>query len=113
MNYLVEELSMIFEKTRRSRSSITFVGTLEDSKKAIFNLIPTESSPEKGLKFQVYINRLSDYLGIDADKIITYLPKNREEWEYQKSESIEWSGYAGFFKNQSEVKILLNGLKKS
>jgi len=78
----------------------------------LFSLIPKSSDFENGLKFQVYINRLSDFFSIDKEKIITMLPKNKKEWAYEKSAEPEWSGYEGFFKNLDEVTAILNGFGK-
>lgn len=107
---LIEGVANFFDDRTTTRSSISFVGKLGESRKALFNLIPKDSSPDEGLKFQVYINRLSDYLNIDKKEIILLLPKSKKEWEYQKSDSIEWSGYEGFFKNLNEVVVFLKGL---
>ena len=108
---VVEELSKMFDKTRRTRSSITFVGVYNDSKKAMFNLIPQESNHEEGLRYQIYLYRLSSYLDVEPKKLLEFLPKNREEWEYQKSDDIQWSGFTGFFKNRNEINSFIQGLK--
>jgi len=78
----------------------------------LFSLIPKSSDFENGLKFQVYINRLSDFFSIDKEKIIPMLPKNKKEWVYGKETEPEWSGYEGFFKNLDEITKLLDGLGK-
>jgi len=111
---LVEELTYIFGRKDTTRSSIRFVGKINDSKKAILNLIPKDSNANDGVKFQVYIYRLSDYLGVDPKRIVSLLPENKEEWSYEGAAqpSKDWSGYTGFFKKSDEVKKFVNGLKE-
>jgi len=111
---LVDELTYIFDKKNTTRSSIQFIGKINDSKKTIFNLIPKDSNANDGVKFQVYLYRLSDYLGVDIKRIIPLLPENKKEWSYEGASeaSKEWSGYAGFFKKSDEVKNFVNGLKE-
>jgi len=81
--------------------------------KAIFNLIPIESSQEQGLKFQVYINRLSTFLNINKDELIQLLPSNKKEWQYVQGYSEDWSGYEGYFKDGKEVQRFIGGIKGS
>jgi len=110
-NTLVEGLAKYFDGARTTRSSIAFVGKLDNSTNAIFNMIPKDSSNENGLKFQVYINRLSTFLNIGKDELIHLLPPNKKEWQYVKGYPEEWSGYEGYFESIADVERLLNGLK--
>ncbi len=111
-NQLVDGLSVIFDGRGTTRSSISFTGKINESRLAIFNLIPKDSNPDTGLKFQVYIKRLSRYLNTKEDNLIRLLPVKREEWIYIRGYSEEWSGYAGFFGNLDEVDKFLAGLKE-
>ncbi|MFE3845874.1 DUF91 domain-containing protein [Thermoplasmatota archaeon] len=108
----IDKLNPHFETIRRTRTSIAFVGQFGESKYAIFNLIPTESNTDFGLKFQVYVNRFSEYFKIDKNKLIELLPKNKKEWRYYPEASDEYSGYEGFFKDETEVKIFYKVFKK-
>lgn len=109
---LVEGLSGHFDRRGTTRSSIAFAGTIGESQNTIFSIIPKESDPDDGLRFQVYITRLSEYFGIDEEQAIALLPTHREVWEYYKGATPEWSGYAGFFKILEEVERFLTGLSE-
>lgn len=109
---LVEGVANFFDGKITTRSSISFVGKLGESRKAIFNLIPKDSNPDDGLRFQVYIPRLSDYFGTDRKSLISLLPKKREEWKYYDDAPSDMSGYAGFFGNLNEADKFLAGLKE-
>ena len=66
----------------------------------ILNLLLTESTPREGLKFKVYIDRLSNYLNIDVEKLANLLPN------YQEIERDDFFGSIaeGFFKTEEQVK---------
>ena len=65
----------------------------------ILNLLLTESTPKEGLKFKVYINRLSNYLNIDVEELANLLPN------YQEIEQNDSFGLIaeGFFKTEEQV----------
>ena len=69
---LVEGLTQCFDSHGTTRSSIVFASKVHNT---VFSLIPDKSSSEDGVRFQVYITRLSDYFGIDQDTAIVWLPK--------------------------------------
>jgi len=111
---LVNELCSILNGKHATRSSIAFVGSMNKSRKTIFSLIPTDSNRDAGLKFQVYINRLSEYLNIDKDGLIRILPQKKNVWIYDVvyDPQSEWAGYEGFFENMDEVKFFIASLNK-
>lgn len=65
----------------------------------ILNLLLTESTPKEGLKFKVYINRLSNYLNIDVEELANLLPN------YQEIRQDDFFGSIaeGFFKTEEQV----------
>ncbi|WP_449417040.1 endonuclease NucS domain-containing protein [Phormidium nigroviride] len=65
----------------------------------MLNLLLTESTPNDGLKFKIYTDRLSDYLKIDVETLITLLPNYKQLWQ------ADWSGSVaeGFFKTEEQV----------
>lgn len=71
-----EDLARVFVK-RRPRSSVSFKAEIEGSRKAVINLLPGESNPEPGLRFQVYICRLAQCLGVLVEEAIDLLPNRR------------------------------------
>jgi len=65
----------------------------------ILNLLLTESTPRKGLKFKVYIDRLSNYLNIDVEELANLLPNYQEIGQDDFFGSIA----EGFFKTEEQV----------
>jgi len=65
----------------------------------ILNLLLTESTPKEGLKFKVYINRLSKYLNIDVEEWANLLPNYQEIGQDDFFGSIA----EGFFKTEEQV----------
>jgi hypothetical protein len=65
----------------------------------ILNLLLTESTPKEGLKFKVYINRLSNYLNIDVEEWTNLLPNYQEIGQDDLFGSIA----EGFFKTEEQV----------
>lgn len=106
-NLLIERLSTIFSGKNTTRSSIAFVGVMEGSRKTLFSLIPKDSNPEDGLKFQVYINRLAKYLDVEKENLVRVLPQDKREWGYGGDSSPDWIGYEGFIKNPDEAERFL------
>ena len=73
---LVENLSEHFSKATTG-SSMTFSGRLNDKNVSILNLFPPKSNPDDGLKFWVYFQRISEYLGIAQEEMLKLLPENK------------------------------------
>lgn len=69
------------------------------SSQVILNLLLTESTPKDGLKFKVYINRLSNYLNIDVEEWANLLPNYQEIGQDDFFGSIA----EGFFKTEEQV----------
>jgi hypothetical protein len=67
--------------------------------KLILNLLLTESTPREGLKFKVYIDRLSNYLNIDVEELANLLPNYQEIGQDDFFGSIA----EGFFKTEEQV----------
>ncbi|HOO54021.1 MAG TPA: endonuclease NucS [Methanothrix sp.] len=109
---LVERLAIIFNRKNTTRSSIAFVGVMSGSQNTIFSLIPKDSNPEDGLKFQVYINRLSRYLEVNKESLVEILPQDKREWGFVGYSSPDWTGYEGFFKNIEEAERFSAALSK-
>lgn len=82
---------------------VAFYGKLDGGTKAIFGLLPTKSSPDAGLHFQVYLWRLARYLGCTPDEVTAHLPEHREPWKYVSTSDQDSSGYAGFFRTPEDV----------
>lgn len=77
----------------------------------MFSLLPGESNPTDGLKFQIYVPRMIQYLGIDEEVIKSWLPENKREWKYYETAPPDMSGYEGFFNSMQEINRFLEGIK--
>ena len=110
-DHLLEELSNYFDGKQTTRSSVAFDGILKGSRKRMFSLLPGESNSTDGLKFQIYVPRMVQYLGIDEEVIKSWLPENKREWKYYETAPPDMSGYEGFFNNMQEVNRFLEGIK--
>lgn len=109
---LLESLKSHFNRIETTRSSLACKGKVGDSQSAtIFSIIPGESNSEDGLKFQIYLSRFAEYFGVVEDEVTRLLPQHREVWKYYPAAPAEYSGYAGFFKNQADVERFFEGIK--
>jgi hypothetical protein len=106
---LVEGLTSCFDQRVTTRSTIAFIGIMAESRNTIFSLVPRESDSNQGVRFQVYIDRLSDYLGVERDVVIKILPSESEDYEPWKG---AWPTLVGFFKNADEINRFLTGLSE-
>tara|TARA_Y100000588_G_scaffold377178_1_gene455936 strand:- start:18 stop:1091 length:1074 start_codon:yes stop_codon:yes gene_type:complete len=117
---LHDGLISVLPNPRPTASSLTFKGRLKDKigddgsvqtsskgRRVIFSLLPNKSDSENGIAFEVYANRMSNYLGISPDQLEQALPNNIKDWRYwtaiNELEQDEWTGFEGFFKTVTEV----------
>ena len=104
---LVAGLAAYFDSRGRTLSSITFIGNMEGSKNSIFSLRPGKSGVEKGVWFQVFIDRLVQYLGAEKEKLIAIFPPTT--WDFKP-----WKGcpphLGGFFRTHDDIARFLSGL---
>ena len=105
---LVDGLTPLFDQKGTTRSTISFIGIVEGSRLVIFSVIPGDSSPQQGLRFYVYVDRLARYLHIQTDEVMQILPPNCKEGE-------AWKGgpriLAGYFKEKKEVDRFIKELE--
>jgi len=107
---IAEELKGRF-KIKTGQTMLRFKGKIEDSDKAIFNLIPEKSNKEQGLCFQIYLKRFIAYTNLSEELVLSILPSNKREWKYYANADEDYSGYEGHFVGNEEVKRFLNGLQ--
>ncbi len=108
-NQMVIALDKYLQKTT-TRSSLSFYGNIEDSQKAIFSLIPTESNQEDGLHFHVYLSRFMNYFDADQTAVMKLLPSNLEDWRYYTDADDDYSGYAGYFQTIEEIQHFVSNM---
>ena len=97
---------------KTGKTMLRFRGKIEDSKNAIFNIIPEESNRDQGLCFQIYLLRFVVYTNLDKESVLTILPLNKNEWKYTQNSGEDESGYKGFFGSHEEIEKFLDGLQK-
>ncbi len=108
----VDELNKYFNGTVTTTTSIVFKAYFEKDnhrkKFSVLHIIPVFSDTENGMKYEVYLNRLADFLGIGVEEILKVLP------QYKKLGSTEWYGGwgEGFFKNSTEIRVFLDKLRE-
>jgi len=116
-NFLFIELQKYFDNVGRTRSSIAFRGEFRSKRRAsIFNLIPPESDPENGVRYQVYDLRFREYFDIGIEQALSIYPVDREPWKYgtpgdqkrYEEEDIldQWSGYTGYIRMDEAKKFV-------
>ena len=106
---LVKGLTPLFDYRGTTRSTIAFIGIVKESRLNIFSIIPGDSNTQQGLRFQVYIDRLAEYLHIQTDDVIQILPPDCKEYE-------PWKGaqrtLACYFKEKEEVDRFIKRLNQ-
>jgi len=116
-NFLFIELQKYFDNVGRTRTSIAFRGEFRSTRRAsIFNLIPPESDPEKGVRYQVYDLRFQEYFNVGIEQALSIYPVDREPWKYgtpgdqkkYEEEDIldQWSGYTGYIRMNEAKKFV-------
>lgn len=105
---VAEELNDIFDTRFTTRSTVGWSGRIGKSRMTIINFLPKESNKKDGLQFYFYINRLSDYLNTEKNKLIKLFPDNLEERELWKGQPQSLHGY---FMNLDEINSCIKGLK--
>jgi Endonuclease NucS len=107
---LAAGMEQYFKRSVPKATLLGFVGRIGESQNAIFNLVPTASTPQGGLRFQVFFEKFVVFFGLDKSKALSILPPTKHEWQF--SPGLEWSGYEGFFRNLGEANAFLEELRK-
>jgi len=102
-------LTNYFDQRATTRSTVAFIGIIEESRNTIFSIIPGESDASQGVHFQLYIDRLSQYLGVSKEELIKILPSNKKEQQLWKNGPLS---IVGFFKDFGEVNQFILGLNE-
>jgi hypothetical protein len=93
-----------------TRTSIGFAGIFDKSRKNVLSLLPGESTPSEGLRYQLYLERFKKAFGLSEEEALALLPQHRDPWKYYEAASDDFSGFRGYFADGSEVDRLLQGL---
>ena len=104
---LVDQLRPSFDRVSTTLSSVAFIGRQGDRYNTIFSLVPGESSAERGVRFQVYSQRMADYCGVSEADVASLLPDDMEEWRFFPNSPKDYWGYAGFFQGLDEARAFV------
>ena len=105
---LALELTARFDHRNTTRSSMAFIGMMEQGRRVILSLLPGKSDSHQGLLYQVYADRYAEYLGIDKKTALDTLPSYRK----QRRNPDDWAGEfgEGFFKGEGQIEEFLTSL---
>lgn len=106
---LAEGLEACFGYRRTTRSTLAFEVSAEGHRETVFSLVPGESSADQGVRFQVYIERLTQYLKAEKEELIAVFPPGTQDYE-------PWKGapphLAGFFHTHDDIARFLSTLRE-
>ena len=109
---LVKRLKPLFENMTTTRSNVAFNGKVKTAKTVgvILTLSPGSSSPEHGVNYGIYSDRLAWYFDLEKQAIINVIPEYDEIKDFG-----EWGGdhYTGFVKTSSDFDPLISLMKQS
>jgi hypothetical protein len=106
-------LGSVFPASSTSRTALRFKGPWKGSNKVILNLIPGESSPDRGLHYQVYSHRLASMVGVQESSVRDALPGEPTDYSYTANADDEYRGYEGYFRSLAEVEGFVRTFRKS
>ncbi|MGA9774112.1 MAG: endonuclease NucS domain-containing protein [Blastocatellia bacterium] len=107
--YFIGEMDKHFYK-HTTKNSVAFTNNFNGSWKVVFSLIPSKSSKEDGLYFQIYFQRFIEYSKLNEEEALSLLPERRAIWKYYEGADSDYSGFDGYFNDAAEVQNFLNGL---
>jgi len=108
----VAALGGLFDGSRTTRSSLGFVGDFNGIRSVMLNLIPGESSRERGLAFQAYSLRFAQRFSVSEEQIVAGLPSDVQPWKYYPAAPEEYRGFQGFFADTAQVNRLAAALAR-
>jgi hypothetical protein len=105
---ITEDLTDIFDYRGTTLSTVCWMGKMEKKINTILNILPNDSTRESGLRFYVYIERLSEYLKTEKENLMRILPQDVEEG---KTWNVGSPAIFGYFKTPDEIHKFSKGLK--
>jgi len=98
---------------RNYKTACAFFAKLSSGIRVVFSLVVSESSAEKGLRYQAYSKRLSEALGVDENTLLANLPPNAAAYQYYSNAPDDLKGWTGFIRNDEDIARLQNLLKSA
>jgi len=108
--YAVAALGAVLQK-QTTRSSIRFAGSFDGSRKVVISLLPSESTMDDGLRYQLYRNRLAELVKPSGADVESLVPQPREYWIYLPNAGPDYEGFQGFIKKREQVDRLAGALR--
>jgi hypothetical protein len=94
-----------FGAPRPTRSTVNLVRNMDGSRQAVINLVPSESDPVQGVRFQIYAKRLAEVTGVPEDELFSVLPAGTEPWAFSESDDPNWQGWTGYWKPEDADRL--------
>lgn len=101
---LVDRMRDYFDRRSTTTSSVAFAGSIEDSQQTVFNLMPSESSLEAGLRFHAWLDRLARYFNTEKAFLTELLPLS------ERGENYAGEFGEGYFSDEKQASEFLNML---
>jgi len=116
---LVNGLTPLFDYRYTTKSTLSFVSVFNNNRLTMFVIVPGETTSSlivpvdsdsgRGLQFQVYIDRLAEYLGTRPEDIIKILPPGSKKYTAWKGGPLT---FAGLFRNIEEIDRFVGELSR-
>ena len=101
----------IFERKGRTKIGRTFGATTEHGRQTIMSVLPADSNEKDGLSYQVYTQRLADFLMADVEQILNCFPKTPDYWAGYWESADDYRGHTGYFTIADEVDGFFSALE--
>lgn len=109
--YALKRFGRLFEGTRTTRSNVSLVAAVSGRRNAVINLIPQDSSHDRGLAFQVYAYRITERFSMTLESLKNALPNGTESWEYYRGAPDEYQGFSGWFRAETDINRLADAIE--
>ena len=114
---LFEHMHCALKKASPTKSGVSFRETFDSGRaQVVFKLMPPWSAKDKGLRFQLFAERLATAFTLGNSDISALLPTEHWNWtpwpDAPESKKSFWAGYEGYFKTHDEVDKFLSALNE-
>lgn len=95
-----------------TQSSLSFYDDTEDGRRASVKLLPSMSSRERGLYFQIYSVRVCRYRDVTDQKLRAALPKDCKPWQSPNASEEDGAGVQGYFNSTAEIDRFVDAIAR-
>ena len=107
---VMHDVRPFFHTIQHTINGVTFLAAMgkDGARNRVFYVVPKDSSAEDGLRFEVYVDRLTEVFGMSKQAALKVLPK------YTKMDRRDQAGEfgSGFFSDASQVEAFVSELAK-